>query len=230
KHDLPETILDTERVGNAAVRICPGCYKKSLGVSPKLEKIAARNTARWVVATAKHRLKSEGQLTIPELMLWAMLSGVFDLIPDDVARTVTDLPEPKVITGTRKESEMDCTPAATAIISKQAQKCFKVDPEVPGAFVLRPKKTRAEDSKYTRWVKTRPCCGCGARSDDPHHIIGHGQGGMGTKAHDFFTIPLCRKCHDALHEDMAAWEAEHGSQVELLFEFLDFSFGIGAIA
>ncbi|HBL7109628.1 TPA: DUF968 domain-containing protein [Serratia marcescens] len=104
KHDLPETILDTERVGNSAVRICPGCYKKSLGVSPKLEKIAARNTARWVVATAKHRLKSEGQLTIPELMLWAMLSGVFDLIPDDVARTVTDLPEPKVITGTRKES------------------------------------------------------------------------------------------------------------------------------
>lgn len=183
-----------------------------------------------MVATAKHRLKSDGQLTIPELMLWAMLSGVFDLIPDDVARTVTDLPEPKVITGTRKESEMDCTPAATAIISKQAQKCFKVDPEVPGAFVLRPKKTRAEDSKYTRWVKTRPCCGCGARSDDPHHIIGHGQGGMGTKAHDFFTIPLCRKCHDALHEDVAAWEAEHGSQVELLFEFLDFSFGIGAIA
>ena len=114
-----------------------------------------------------------------------MLSGVFDLIPDEVARTVTDLPEPKVVTGTRKESEMDCTPAATAIISKQAQKCFRVDPEVPGAFVLRPKKTRAEDSKYTRWVKTRPCCGCGARSDDPHHIIGHGQGGMGTKAHDF---------------------------------------------
>ncbi len=230
KHDRPATILDTERVGHSAVRICPQCYKQSLDVSPKIEKIAARNTARWVVATAKHRLKSEGQLTIPELMLWAMLSGVFDLIPDEVARTVTDLPEPKVITGTRKESEMDCTPATTAIISKQAQKCFKVDPEVPGAFVLRPKKTRAEDSKYTRWVKTRPCCGCGERSDDPHHIIGHGQGGMGTKAHDFFTIPLCRKCHDALHEDVAAWEAEHGSQVELLFEFLDFSFGIGAIA
>lgn len=28
KHELPETILDTERVGNSAVRICPGCYKK----------------------------------------------------------------------------------------------------------------------------------------------------------------------------------------------------------
>ena len=27
KHDLPETILDTERVGNSAVRICPGATK-----------------------------------------------------------------------------------------------------------------------------------------------------------------------------------------------------------
>ncbi|BEL80127.1 hypothetical protein SM12BL3_14340 [Serratia marcescens] len=230
KHDLPETILDTERVGNSAVRICPGCYKKSLGVSPKLEKIAARNTARWVVATAKHRLKSEGQLTIPELMLWAMLSGVFDLIPDDVARTVTDLPEPKIITGTRKESEMDCTPAATAIISKQAVKCFTVDPEPPKAFMLRPKLTRVEDSKYTRWVKSQKCLGCGARADDPHHIIGHGLGGMGTKPSDYLTIPLCRTCHRNLHDDPAAWEAEHGSQTDLFAQFFDYSVCMGAIS
>ncbi|WP_193160013.1 DUF968 domain-containing protein [Serratia ureilytica] len=230
KHDRPATILDTERVGHSAVRICPQCYKQSLGVSPKIEKIAARNTARWVVATAKHRLKSEGQLTIPELMLWAMLSGVFDLIPDEVARTVTDLPEPKVITGTRKESEMDCTPAATAIISKQAVKCFTVDPEPPKAFMLRPKLTRVEDSKYTRWVKSQKCLGCSARSDDPHHIIGHGLGGMGTKPSDYLTIPLCRTCHRKLHDDPAAWEAEHGSQTDLLAQFLDYSIGIGAIA
>ncbi|MEL5495034.1 DUF968 domain-containing protein [Serratia nevei] len=230
KHDRPSTILDTERVGHSAVRICPQCYKQSCGSSPKLEKIAARNTARWIAETAKHRLKSEGPLTIPELLLWSMLAGVFDLIPEEVARTVTDRPEPKVISGTRRESDMDCLPSVKELIAKDAAKCFKVDPEVSGAFALLPKKTRAEDSKYTRWVKTRPCVVCGARADDPHHIIGHGQGGMATKAHDFFTIPLCRKHHDALHENMTAWEAEHGSQVELLFEFLDFSFGIGAIA
>ncbi|MGP1135237.1 DUF968 domain-containing protein [Serratia sp. CY41931] len=229
-HDRPSTILDTERVGHSAVRICPQCYKQSLGISPKLEKIADRNTARWVVATAKHRLKSEGQLTIPELMLWAMLSGVFDLIPDDVARTVTDLPEPKIITGTRKESEMDCTPAATAIISKQAVKCFTVDPEPPKAFMLRPKLTRVEDSKYTRWVKSQKCLGCGARADDPHHIIGHGLGGMGTKPSDYLTIPLCRTCHRNLHDDPAAWEAEHGSQTDLFAQFFDYSVCMGAIS
>lgn len=39
KHDRPSTILDTERVGHSAVRICPQCYKQSCGSSPKLEKL-----------------------------------------------------------------------------------------------------------------------------------------------------------------------------------------------
>ncbi|CAI1745950.1 DUF968 domain-containing protein [Serratia entomophila] len=230
KHDRPSTILDTERVGHSAVRICPGCFTLSAGASPNLLHLAARNTARWVVATAKHRLRSEGQLTIPELLLWAMLSDVFDLIPEEVARTVTDIPEPKVISGTRKESEMDCTPSVNAIISKQAVKCFVVDPEPPKAFMLRPKLTRVEDSKYTRWVKSQKCLGCGARADDPHHIIGHGLGGMGTKPSDYLTIPLCRTCHRNLHDDPAAWEAEHGSQTDLFAQFFDYSVCMGAIS
>lgn len=229
KHERPSTILDTERLGHSAVRICPGCYKQGVN-SEKLDRIAARNTARWIVATAKHRLKSDGQLTIPELMLWAMLSGVFDLIPEDVARTVTNIPEPKVITGTRKESDMDCMPSVNEIIAKQAVKCFTVDPEPPKAFMLRPKLTRVEDSKYTRWVKTQPCCACGARSDDPHHIIGHGLGGMGTKPSDYLTIPLCRTCHRNLHDNPTAWEAENGSQTDLFAQFFDYSVGMGAIS
>ncbi|MEX3170779.1 DUF968 domain-containing protein [Serratia quinivorans] len=228
--DKPRQLV-TRRYGHAAMRICWGCDNKTDGhISPKLDAIANVNMARWVVETAKWRLKSEGQLTIPELVLWAAISGVVDLIPNEISAQLLALPNPVRVSGARKESDMVVGPAPTEILAKTAMKVFKVDAEVPGAFMLRPKRTRAEDSKYTRWVKTRPCCGCGARSDDPHHIIGHGQGGMGTKAHDFFTIPLCRKCHDALHEDVAAWEAEHGSQVELLFEFLDFSFGVGAIA
>lgn len=55
-------------------------------------------------------------------------------------------------------------------------------------------------------VKTQPCCVCGQQADDPHHIIGHGMGGMGTKAHDLFTIPLCRQHHDELHHDPKLWK------------------------
>ncbi|UAN61561.1 DUF968 domain-containing protein [Serratia sp. JSRIV006] len=109
-------------------------------------------------------------------------------------------------------------------------KKLKIDDEPPKSHMLIPKLVRQEDSKYIKWVKTRPCSGCGGSSDDPHHVIGHGQGGTGTKAHDLFAIPMCRRCHTKLHEDPKAWEEEHGSQVVILFRFLDYSIGIGAIA
>lgn len=54
-------------------------------------------------------------------------------------------------------------------------------------------------------------------------------GGMGTKAHDLFTIPLCRQHHDELHRDPKLWEANYGNQIELLFSFLNRSLGMGAL-
>ncbi|AIJ10549.1 DUF968 domain-containing protein [Edwardsiella anguillarum] len=104
--------------------------------------------------------------------------------------------------------------------------------EAPAAgFMLRPKFQRWESGKYTRWVKTQPCCGCGNPADDPHHIInsGLGLGGIGTKTHDLFVIPLCRRCHDELHRDMSGWEQRNGSQLVLLVQFLNRVLGIGAI-
>lgn len=96
--------------------------------------------------------------------------------------------------------------------------------------MLMPKLTRWECEKYTQWVKSQPCCcGCGLPADDPHHIIDHGLGGTGTKPHDIFTIPLTRKCHNELHDDVAAWEAKHGSQLFHLVRTLNKAFGIGTI-
>ncbi|MNI10597.1 hypothetical protein D3C73_637140 [compost metagenome] len=96
--------------------------------------------------------------------------------------------------------------------------------------MLRPKLTRVEDSKWTRWVKAQMCCcGCGRRADDPHHIIGHGLGGMGTKPSDYQTIPLARDCHRKLHDNPDAWEAEHGCQTVLLAQFMEYSYGVGAL-
>ncbi|EEV5793015.1 DUF968 domain-containing protein [Escherichia coli] len=67
-------------------------------------------------------------------------------------------------------------------------------------------------------------------ADDPHHLIGHGQGGMGTKAHDLFVLPLCRKHHDELHTDTVAFEEKYGSQLELIFRFIDRALAIGVLA
>jgi hypothetical protein len=74
---------------------------------------------------------------------------------------------------------------------------------------------RIEDRGYLDWVKRQQCCGCGAeRSDDPHH--GYQVGllkGAGTKLPDYFTLPVCRPCHDALHANVAQWEDLNGSQL-----------------
>jgi len=73
---------------------------------------------------------------------------------------------------------------------------------------------RIQDAKYTQWVKTLKCCGCGDQSDDPHHPHGAGFKGMGTKVPDYWCIPLCRKCHDELHHDVHAWEESNGTQFQ----------------
>lgn len=102
-----------------------------------------------------------------------------------------------------------------------------VDPEPPASFMKKPKLLRWTNDNYLQWVKKQPCCICNAIADDAHHLIGYGQGGTGTKAHDLFTIPLCRIHHSELHKDPNGWEREHGSQIILLFKFLDRSIGLG---
>ncbi|BDY94485.1 hypothetical protein MUTS15_31420 [Escherichia coli] len=94
-----------------------------------------------------------------------------------------------------------------------------VDPESPAQYLQRQKSQREEMPVYTRWVKTQKCMTCGNQADDPHHIIGHGLGGMGTKADDLFVIPLCRKCHSELHAGVKDFEEKHGSQLLLLIRF-----------
>lgn len=130
--------------------------------------------------------------------------------------------------------ESDIVPALPAkqLVQEKAKKVVvvKVDPETPESFMLRPKRRRWENEKYTQWVKAQPCVCCNKLADDPHHLIGHGQGGMGTKAHDLFVIPLCRAHHDELHADHVAFEAKYGDQLMLLFRFLDRALAIGVLA
>ncbi|EDJ8318386.1 hypothetical protein CIM20_09935 [Salmonella enterica subsp. enterica serovar Muenchen] len=106
---------------------------------------------------------------------------------------------------------------------------LEANDDPPAGYMRKPKMQRLELLEYTRWVKRQPCCGCGKQADDPHHIIGHGFGGTGTKACDLLVIPLCRVCHDALHADTRAWEEQNGSQLLWLARTLARATGIGAI-
>lgn len=120
-------------------------------------------------------------------------------------------------------AEGDAEPVAEAVLRLQA------DPESPESYMLRPKRRRWENNRYTGWVKHQACLGCRKPADDPHHITGYGLGGTATRAHDLFVIPLCRACHDWLHADTGAFEAKNGTQLELLFRFLDRVMAIGVI-
>ena len=226
--------LTTLRHEPGSIRLCWHCdnrlreqHNKTLGG------MARANVAEWLIwfIRGDFQFGADHQLTIPELCWWLARNDLADAIPENLARHALRLPD-EPIQSVYRESELRHMPAATEIVQEQAKQvlALKVDPESPQSFMLRPKRTRWECEKYTRWVKQQPCACCGQQADDPHHLIGYGQGGMGTKAHDLFVIPLCRAHHDELHADMKAFEEKYGTQPELLLRTLDRALAIGVLA
>ncbi|MGQ7247577.1 DUF968 domain-containing protein [Halomonas sp. V046] len=61
--------------------------------------------------------------------------------------------------------------------------------------------TRWRSPAYLAFVRSLPCCACGGRATDAHHVIGlhWGLSGMGTTAPDSFAMPACRECHRDIH-------------------------------
>ncbi|OWF80506.1 hypothetical protein B4900_06410 [Yersinia rohdei] len=230
--------LTTLRYGQCAIRLCwHHDNKLREQTHPRLNQLATSNLITWLISTicGYFRLPEGHQLTMPELCYWAVMNEVYDLLPDSIARASLRMLPEVVKSGPTKESDITWASSPTQIIESKVEQvkrvlALKIDDEPPASFMCIPKRYRWESRKWLTWVKSQACSGCGGSAGDAHHIIGHGQGGMGTKAHDLFTIPLCRGCHDSLHADMRAWEAEHGSQIVLWFHFMDRSISIGAMA
>lgn len=74
------------------------------------------------------------------------------------------------------------------------------------------KERTARDFQYLARVRALPCVVTHREGCEAHHIIGHGQGGMGMKASDYYTFPLSHESHQELHRDPKAWEEINGSQ------------------
>ena len=68
------------------------------------------------------------------------------------------------------------------------------------------------NQNYIKWVKQQ-VCPCGNHADDAHHVIDVGLGGMGTKASDLLTFPVCRSCHQDIHANLKHWENIYGDQM-----------------
>ncbi|XHF49439.1 MAG: DUF968 domain-containing protein [Enterobacter roggenkampii] len=206
-----------------------------------LAELAAQNVIGWVLDSVRLSLSIDKsrEISLAELSWWAVRCGVTGELPDSAARAALQLPDDGEI-----GRECDITPGLppTSILANKVAESrlppnmteplvgVLVDPEPPQSFMRRPKRLRWLNSDYLAWVKTQPCECCQMPSDDPHHLIGWGQGGMGTKAHDIFAIPLCRKHHRELHNDRLAFERKYGSQLEMIIRVLDRAYALGVLA
>ncbi len=246
-----ETVI--HRYGTGAMVLCWHCDNQLRDqTSESLELLAQQNLTAWVIDVIRHAISGtqERELSLAELSWWAVCNQVVDALPEAVSRRSLGLPAEKICSVYRESDIVPGEQTATSILKQrtknlaplpyahQQQKSpqektvvsITVDPESPESFMKLPKRRRWVNEKYTRWVKTQPCACCGMPADDPHHLIGHGQGGMGTKAHDLFVLPLCRKHHNELHTDTVAFEDKYGSQLELIFRFIDRALTIGVLA
>ena len=57
-----------------------------------------------------------------------------------------------------------------------------------------PRKGPARDEDYKAWIRTLPCCACGAQGCSEAAHTGD-DGGMSMKASDYSCVPLCSFCH-----------------------------------
>ena len=241
-----------------ALRLCWSCDNRHfLQGYRALVDTAAQNRREWILDYVRLSLRlPEGhQLTLPELFCWAVMNEVVGEFPADVARRFYPLPDDEALAGSLKEADIDpWKMSARQLVDKKAKKAqpavtpdkhtvsgdaplnikpalrLQVDGDPAAEYMRRPKMIRLELPEYTLWVKRQPCCGCGEPSDDPHHIINHGFGGTATKACDLLVIPLCRRCHSRLHDNVSKWEEQNGSQLLWLARTLSRASGIGAIA
>lgn len=229
-HELVQT-----RRGQGTVSLCwhhDNLYSNKK--SEKLDATALANATEFVTETIRARsgLPEGHRLTLPELCWWAISKSLAEYLPEEVICAALGM-KYDVPGGQRKEADVDPwakQPGEVLAENIKPVLALAIDPETPESYVLIHKRRRYENSKYTQWIKRQPCCACGNGSDDPHHITGNGFGGMATKAHDLFVIPLCRRCHDSLHANTKAWEKEHGTQEHLLVTTLDRALAMGVIA
>ncbi|WP_048980356.1 DUF968 domain-containing protein [Enterobacter asburiae] len=206
-----------------------------------LADLACNNVVAYVLDSVRIYLclDKSRETSLAELCWWAVRKGVTDALPESCVREALRLPQESKI---GRESDITPSVPASSILWELVSAVdlpdalteplvgVMVDPAPPQSFMRRPKRLCWGSRNYLNWVKTQPCECCQQQSDDPHHLIGWGQGGMATKAHDIFTIPLCRKHHTELHNDRLAFERKYGSQLEMIIRVLDRAYALGVLA
>jgi hypothetical protein len=97
---------------------------------------------------------------------------------------------------------------------------YRSDMQIP-----KPEK-RYENEEYLDHIRMQPCFLCGQVPSFAHHVRWGGPCGWGTKPDDLYTVPVCRICHDQIHNDPVSADREGmlTEMVERLTEFIKIKF------
>lgn len=81
-----------------------------------------------------------------------------------------------------------------------------------------------DPARNRRWlddVKAGTCALCGGSPCDPHHFLGSVHS---LKSSDFFTVPVCRNCHNEIDGNIPSNARLIEAWAKLVHEFLRFNF------
>jgi hypothetical protein len=89
------------------------------------------------------------------------------------------------------------------------------------------KQPREKNEKHLNFIRSQPCCICGAINTEAAHIrtasLEHGKRGLGMqeKSSDTWALPLCNEHHREQHSmnEMAFWKSYGKNPFELAISF-----------
>ncbi|WP_027697226.1 DUF968 domain-containing protein [Vibrio litoralis] len=231
------TFLDCK---HGAVRLCwHHDNQERVKLSEKTRVTAKSNVLVWGVGAVARSLSlgSNHCLTLPELCWWAVQNNLYEYLPQSIVDQMFGVkPKARVEVLThRREGGPDVFDSKETLREYvKPVKQLAVDDSPAAMHMKRPKQLTWRSEKYLKFVRSLPCCATGrvGSDSDPvvaHHLIGHGEGKMGGKAHDFFVMPMLASVHQEFHHDPKAWEAKHGSQLFFVKQTLKKALDVGAI-
>lgn len=200
----------------------------------RCQEIAKRNVMLWAMERICYQLKLEQghSLTLAEVCWWSVVNAVYEYLPKPIVDEVFGV-KPKKLTGEliRRESDDRYYVDSKDLLRDRVKKVeLIVDDEPPALCMARPKELTWHCEKYLKFVRSLPCVITGKTTDVvAHHLIGHGEGKTGAKAHDLFTMPLHINEHRRFHDDPKKWEAQHGSQLFYVKQTIKKALDFGAL-
>lgn len=196
----------------------------------RLNDVLVRNRANWILSMAaiEMQLPDDRDLSMIELVFWAINRGLRDELPVDAGRISLCLEPETVPTGTLKESDIvQGELSVRQLVDKMADEVIKVGVNEDSGllYMARPKILLGKSQSYSRFVATQPCVGCGnsVRTPFMYHTAN-------LNPHCRWQVPLCDTCAHEAAQDLVEWQRSHDVRLyQVANQLFDFAIERGVI-